>query len=70
MSIELVRTTGFVKGLGTLQQRAYTLLTAALGERGYSGERQRLAITAWLRFAHRHPQFRSSLVNDDGQVAS
>lgn len=53
-----------VKGFGTIEQRAYLLLSLAVGCFGISLERQTKAATAWRRFIIAHPQFKSPLVPD------
>jgi len=51
-----------IKGFGTLEQRAYLLLSLAVGCFGVSKERQNEAIEVWQRFVVAHPQFKSPLI--------
>lgn len=53
-----------VKGLGTLEQRAYLLLSLAVGCFGISKERQQESAAVWRKFVVAHPQFKSPLVPD------
>jgi len=52
-----------IKGFGTLEQRAYLLLSLAVGCFGISRERQDKAIEVWQRFVTAHPKFTSPLVS-------
>lgn len=53
-----------IKGFGTVEQRAYLLLSLAVGCFGISRERQIEAAGVWRRFVAMHPRFKSPLVPD------
>ena len=63
-----------MKGLGTLEQRAYLLLSLALGGLTAHGnpQRQRRAWKLWVAFTRKYPRFTSPLIaqrrepDDDG----
>lgn len=54
-----------IRGLGTLQQRAYLLLSLAVGglTAHENSERQSRAVSLWGRFVRQHPEFESPLIN-------
>lgn len=56
---------GEMSGLGTLEARAYLLLSLATGGLSAYGNPARAdrAMRAWRRFVARHPQFASPLIS-------
>lgn len=58
-----------IRGFGTLEQRSYLLLSLAVGGLSADIPRQCRAIASWLRHIKIHPQFKSSLISDEGKVS-
>jgi hypothetical protein len=50
--------------MGTLEQRAYLLLSLAVGGLGASWQKRMRALELWRRFIARHPKFTSPLVTN------
>ncbi len=53
-----------IKGFGTLEQRAYLLLSLAVGGLGASPQRQAKAVRLWRIFVSNHPRFKSPLISE------